>query len=71
MFGKKTCTVTPLMNVLHLTSIMCLQSFESFTLKARTHRDEFHLRYSTKFNASWLNKGRQCECAHRREKRHA
>ncbi len=33
-------------------------------LKARTHRDEFRVRYSPTFNASWLNKGRQCECAH-------
>ncbi len=41
------------------------------SLKARTHRDEFRARYSPTFNASWLNKGRQCECAHRHEKRHA
>ncbi len=41
---------------------------KNFSLKARTHRDEFHARYSPTFNASWLNKGRQCECAHRREK---
>ncbi len=41
------------------------------SLKAHTHRDEFRARYSLSFNASWLNKGRQCECAHRREKRHA
>ncbi len=40
-------------------------------LKAHTHRDEFRARYSPTFNASWLNKGRQCECAHRHEKRHA
>ncbi len=40
-------------------------------LKARTHRDKFRARYLQTFNASWLNKGRQCECAHRREKRHA
>ncbi len=40
-------------------------------IKACTHRDEFCAWYSPKFNASWLNKGRQCECAHRREKRHA
>ncbi len=39
-------------------------------LKARTHRDKFRARYSPTFNASWLNKGRQCECA-RCEKRHA
>ncbi len=41
------------------------------SLKARTHRDEFRARYSPTFNASWLNKGRQCECAHRHEKRNA
>ncbi len=39
-----------------------------FNLKARTHRDEFRARYSQTFNASWLNKGRQCECAQRRKK---
>ncbi len=32
---------------------------------------KFHAWYSPMFNASWLNKGRQCECAHRRKKRHA
>ncbi len=41
-----------------------------WSLKARTHRDEFRACYSPTFNASWLNKGRQCECAHRREKCH-
>ncbi len=42
-------------------------NFES--VNVRTHRDEFRAWYSATFNTSWLNKGRQCECAHRREKR--
>ncbi len=34
---------------------------KSLELKARTHLAEFRARYSPTFNASWLNKGRQCE----------
>lgn len=37
-------------------------------LKDCKHRDEYCTRLSATFNASWLKKGRQCECAHRREK---
>ncbi len=60
--------------------VQCENSSDPMTLKivqcelginACTHRDKFRAWYSPTFNASWLNKGRQCECAHRSEKRHA
>ncbi len=54
-----------------IDSLIGKGSFGQVSIKARTHRDEFRARYSPTFNASWLNKGRQCECAHRHEKRHA
>ncbi len=69
MYMICTSTVAFDTNDLDLRSILQLE--ENTRLKARTHWDEFRARYSPTFNASWLNKGRQCECAHRREKRHA
>ncbi len=38
-----------------------LKMYKSLGLKARTNLAEFRARYSPTFNASWLNKGRQCE----------